>query len=236
MIGKKAFRIIVMMAAVASVAAVSACGSSDPENLTFDVTIADRALDPKVVKVKQGDTVTLNFSPDEHGSIHLHGYDIEEDVAVGEVTTMEFVANATGNFNITIHPGEAGHAELFESGTLERGDEFTFEIHDDMADGMIPYHNHMSHEMTGSIHIETSTQQPATVQVSVQQDGSFEPSAITVAPGSTVVWTNAGSERARVTSGEPPAVAEGESEEEGEHEHEEETEEVPLGSLEVHPR
>ncbi|MDA1347283.1 MAG: cupredoxin domain-containing protein [Chloroflexi bacterium] len=237
MIGKGAVRTVVALAAtLASLAALSACGGSDPENLTFDVTIADRSLDPKVIKVKQGDTVTLNFRPEEHGSVHLHGYDIEKNVAVGEVTTMEFVANATGNFGITLHASAGGHAELFESTTLEQGDAFTYKIYDDMGEGMIPYHNHMDHEMTGSIHVEAAAQQPATVQVSVQEDGSFEPASVAVGPGSTVVWTNTGSKRARVTSGEPPALAEGESEEEGEHEHEEEAEEVPLGSLEVHPR
>lgn len=41
----------------------------------------------------------------EHGAFHLHGYDIEVEVGPGDATTMELVSDASGQFNITFHPG-----------------------------------------------------------------------------------------------------------------------------------
>ena len=100
-----------------------ACGGgSEPEDRDFDLAIADRALNldppivpsvmPAVMKVKQGDSVTLRIGSDEHGSLHLHGYDIEREVGPDKTATMVFTADATGNFTITFHPGDGDeHAE-----------------------------------------------------------------------------------------------------------------------------
>ena len=56
-------------------------------------------LDPPIVKVKQGDDVTLKFRTDEGGEIHLHGYDLKIIVAPEEVVDLTLTANATGKFD-----------------------------------------------------------------------------------------------------------------------------------------
>ena len=221
---------------LASLAAAAACGSSDPEDLTFDLEISDRSLDTEVVKVKKDDTLTVNFSSDEPGSIHLHGYDIEREISPGEPTTMVFVANATGDFKIAFHPeftDVMAHGTAFESETLEQGDIFTFKMHAGLVGTAVPFHNHMVHEHTGTIVVSQTEPISGGAIIGILPDGSFEPPEITVRPGTTVTWTYAGGETARVASGLP---AGSDTNEEAEHEHEEGGEELLLGSLEVHPR
>ena len=91
--------------------ALSACGDGpEPRFRDFDLEIRDQklTLDPAVIKVNQGDTVTLRIGTDEHGRFHLHGYDIEVDLDPNETARMEFTANATGKFKITFHAGDEG--------------------------------------------------------------------------------------------------------------------------------
>ncbi len=56
-----------------------------------------------VVRVQQGDDVTLRWTSDGAVAIHLHGYDIEAKLRPGAPTEMTFRARATGRFPITIH-------------------------------------------------------------------------------------------------------------------------------------
>ena len=110
-----------------SVLAFGACGGgAEPEARDFDLQIEDKKLnfDPSVIKVKQGDTVTLRIDADESGTFHLHGYDIQKEVGPDGTTTMELTASATGRFNITFHPGGGGEEEHAESEEAQaEGDE-----------------------------------------------------------------------------------------------------------------
>ena len=105
---------------------LSACGGeSAPQDREFSLGIIERKLnlDPPVVKVDQGDKVTLSINADEHGTFHLHGYDIEIEVGPEEAGIMEFSASATGNFSITFHPG--GEEDAGDGGEheVENGEE-----------------------------------------------------------------------------------------------------------------
>ena len=230
---------------------LAACGGGDagPQSRLFDLEIKQGAVDLEsgVISVKQGDNVTVNFRADEEGLIHLHGYDIEQQVGPGAPTTFEFAANATGRYNFTFHGGgtdhgDAGdsdeHGALFESDTLEQGDTFEFEVPGDMPETSIPFHNHMSHDVTGHIVVKEGSGAAGTVNIEVISEGGFAPLTVNVQPGAKVVWTNTGSERARVTSGNPPTADEEDHEEqEGDHEEQgDEEEETVLGALEVRPR
>jgi hypothetical protein len=57
----------------------------------------------RLIRVKQGDTVKLQWSTDQRIALHLHGYDIEKEVVPGAVTEMTFVARATGRFTVEPH-------------------------------------------------------------------------------------------------------------------------------------
>jgi len=84
-------------------------------DVEFDVRI-ERGRVPanmRVIRVKQGDNVTLRWSTDRPTVVHLHGYDIEKKLEPGTTADMTFSARATGRFPVEIHTSNssaAGHA------------------------------------------------------------------------------------------------------------------------------
>jgi len=66
-------------------------------------------LDPGTIKVGQNDTVTLKIEADQSGSVHLHGYDLEQDVASGDIIDFVFLADASGRFRIAFHAAGVDH-------------------------------------------------------------------------------------------------------------------------------
>jgi hypothetical protein len=247
-------RAVVAVLTAALALALAACGGGDPEEHTFELRVEGGALaqGASLLEVKKDDTVTITVSADEPISFHLHGYDIEKEAAPGEPATLAFTADATGSFPFTIHvvaggngaegehEGETsadaeGHGELFESGTLEKGDTFSFQVTHSLEGTTVPYHNHMNHEMIGSIVVSDGAGVSETAEIEIRADGSFHPAELTVRPETLVVWTNSSDTRQRPTSGHPPTASEEHEEAEGEHGHEED-EEVELGRLQVQPR
>jgi hypothetical protein len=84
------------------------------ENRRYDLRIENRRLvgDLKVIQVRRGDTVEINWTVDRRTILHLHGYDIDTAVDAGTSKIMSFRAHATGRFPIEIH-GEGGrHAVM----------------------------------------------------------------------------------------------------------------------------
>jgi hypothetical protein len=84
------------------------------ESRRYDLRIENRRLvgDLKVIQVRRGDAVEINWTADRRTVLHLHGYDIETAVDAGASKVMSFSARATGRFPIEIH-GEGGrHAVL----------------------------------------------------------------------------------------------------------------------------
>ena len=73
-----------------------------PESVVAVSFIKD-VMTPETIQVKQGDNVTLNLETDRPGSFHIHGYDLQQESVVGEVTQFQFVANATGRFRVNFH-------------------------------------------------------------------------------------------------------------------------------------
>lgn len=71
----------------------------------FELSIQDQKLtgDDNVLRVTQGETVTLRWTSDEATSIHLHGYDIEKQVKPEASVVFTFKAHATGRFPIAAH-------------------------------------------------------------------------------------------------------------------------------------
>lgn len=62
--------------------------------------------DRRLVRVRQGDEVTLRWTTDRPLTVHVHGYDLEAKVLPGTPAVVRFVARATGRFAIEVHgPG-----------------------------------------------------------------------------------------------------------------------------------
>ena len=110
--------------AVMILALAAACGGGEPQELEIPVSVEDGEMTPEVIKVKQGDMVTLKIQSRETIQFHLHTYDIETTVEPGTVEDFFFVADATGRFRITSHRlgGERGQPED-GSGDHENGEE-----------------------------------------------------------------------------------------------------------------
>jgi hypothetical protein len=66
---------------------------------------AESPATPPVLSVRQNDQVVVHLTSDKP-HVHLHGYDIESDVAPNLVTSLRFTATATGRFPIEIHSNE----------------------------------------------------------------------------------------------------------------------------------
>jgi hypothetical protein len=82
---------------------------------TFVLRISNGHLpeNMRLIRVKQNDVVKLEWSTDKPMTIHLHGYDIEKEVAPGTVSEMTFTARATGRFTVEPHLAKTpsgGHA------------------------------------------------------------------------------------------------------------------------------
>jgi hypothetical protein len=102
----------ILASALGSVFDVTAAGAAE---VTFVLPIANGRVPEsmRLIRVKRNDVVTLKWSADKAMRLHLHGYDIEKEVAPGAVTEMTFTARATGRFTVEPHlakqPG-GGHA------------------------------------------------------------------------------------------------------------------------------
>jgi hypothetical protein len=87
----------------------------DAAEVTYALTIANGRVPPnmRLIRVKQNDLVKLEWRTDKPISVHLHGYDIEQELKPGPTTEMTFTARATGRFTVEPHIGKTpsgGHA------------------------------------------------------------------------------------------------------------------------------
>ena len=79
----------------------------EPRERVYDAEILDGAMSPAEISVGQGDQVKLLFTSDAPVEIHMHGYDLEEEVVPGEETELSFEAELSGRFEIEDHETEA---------------------------------------------------------------------------------------------------------------------------------
>jgi len=64
-------------------------------------------LQPKDIKVKHKQDVTINIKSDVDGTLHVHGYNLEKDLKSGEKAEISLVADATGRFSIGFHASDS---------------------------------------------------------------------------------------------------------------------------------
>ncbi len=79
----------------------------EPQERIYDVAIEDGAMSPNEISVEEGDFVALRLTSETPVEVHVHGYDVEEDVLPGEETVLSLEADATGRFEIEDHETEA---------------------------------------------------------------------------------------------------------------------------------
>lgn len=88
-----------------AVALTARSGGARAEARVIELRVRGGTLpeDRRVVRVRQGDEVTLRWTADVPMTVHLHGYDIERKLEPGGVAAMTFRARATGRFPIEVH-------------------------------------------------------------------------------------------------------------------------------------
>ncbi len=78
-----------------------------PGQRSFDLEISEDGMSPDEVSVREGDRVTVNVTSDRPVEIHVHGYDLEQEVEPGETADLSFEADLTGRFPMEDHETEA---------------------------------------------------------------------------------------------------------------------------------
>ncbi len=86
--------------------------SAGPRERSVDLDIRGDAMTPAEISVGEGDRATLRMTADRPVEIHLHGYDLEEEVEPGEPAEISFEADLTGRFEIEDHDSEAALGAL----------------------------------------------------------------------------------------------------------------------------
>ena len=71
------------------------------------VAINEGIMSPPEVTVYEGDQVNLQITSDRPIEVHLHGYDLTEEVEPGETAELSFEATDTGRFAIEDHNTDA---------------------------------------------------------------------------------------------------------------------------------
>ncbi|MGZ4540781.1 MAG: cupredoxin domain-containing protein [Blastococcus sp.] len=83
----------------------SASGASGAATQRLEVTVAHGKASGNTgrVKVATGTAVTLVVTSDTADEVHVHGYDIEKELAPGKPTTLRFTADVPGVFEVELH-------------------------------------------------------------------------------------------------------------------------------------
>ena len=84
-------------------AALAGRALADDQVLEIAIHGAKPPASPPVLSVLENDRVVVRLTSDQPVRVHLHGYDIESDVAPDHPTSLRFTANATGRFSIELH-------------------------------------------------------------------------------------------------------------------------------------
>lgn len=81
----------------------------------FEFTIVHGTLgdEAQTIQVTEGDIIEFRWSSDEELTLHMHGYNIEVDVAPNSHATMRIDAIKTGRFPILNHDGNPPNVLLY---------------------------------------------------------------------------------------------------------------------------
>jgi sugar (pentulose or hexulose) kinase len=127
-------RALALLLAVFAVVGVAACGSDDSTTSTGTITTNEKATTqeeskkpatPTIVvrngepvggiqelEYNAGDEVRFRVSSNQADEVHIHGYDIEEEIPAGGSATLSFPADIEGIFEVELHGSETQIAEL----------------------------------------------------------------------------------------------------------------------------
>jgi hypothetical protein len=95
-------------ALLAVILALASIGAVRAETRLFELALKNGQLpeNQRLVRIQQGDEVTLKWTTDRPYTLHIHGYDLEAKLVPQTPVELKFTARATGRFPLEIHgPG-----------------------------------------------------------------------------------------------------------------------------------
>ncbi len=129
-------RALALLLAVFAVVGVAACGSDDDSTTTAATaasgnekattqeesqkpatpTIVVRNGEPvggvQELEYDAGDEIRFRVSSNQADEVHVHGYDVEEEIPAGGSATLAFPADIEGIFEVELHGSQTQIAEL----------------------------------------------------------------------------------------------------------------------------
>jgi hypothetical protein len=90
----------------ASSSGTAAGSSTAAKDIVVTVTHGKASGNTGRVPVKVNTRVTIQIASDTADEVHLHGYDIEKELVPGKPTTLSFVADQTGIFEVELHKAD----------------------------------------------------------------------------------------------------------------------------------
>ena len=147
--------------------------SADEVVISLPIVNRDTTLTRDDLRVSQGDNVSIHFTSDEPGEIHLHGYDLTAPVSPGSSGELNFVAATAGAFAINFH--------VFASDGMESGQVNTDHHHASGAP------NEVASELPVSLNVTAEASADGGIDVHIATEGfRFAPELVDQAhaPGS----------------------------------------------------
>ena len=109
----------VSLLAILALAGLSACGDDDGMTTRAEPTlptIVIRNGEPvggvEELEYDAGDQIRFRVSSNRADEVHVHGYDVEEEIPAGGTATLSFPAEIEGIFEVELHESEAQIAEI----------------------------------------------------------------------------------------------------------------------------
>ena len=79
------------------------------EVLEIEIKEGRVASGAAVLRVHEGDEITIKIVSDRRDEVHLHGYDLHAQLEPGDTAVVAFTASRTGRFGLEAH---SSHLEL----------------------------------------------------------------------------------------------------------------------------
>lgn len=95
-------------AAPGTASAAPSAATSAADVAEIRVTVAGGKVSPRpsVHKIRLGQTVRLVVTVDKADEVHVHGYELEREVAPGKPATVDFRADQAGTFEVETHESD----------------------------------------------------------------------------------------------------------------------------------
>ena len=88
----------------------SASGEVSPgaSGRTLTVTVSGKKVTPppSTVEIRVGEKLTLTVTDDHDNVLHIHGFDIEEDLVAGRPLTVTLTGKQPGTYEVETHHPE----------------------------------------------------------------------------------------------------------------------------------